>query len=114
MSRTYRRKDNQAYLEIHWAEYKACKKLNSDSWLTNRNSRKITDPEVLKVAKSLYFSDSYRTMTTPMWWNREMVQVPYRSYERNKLRDIVKTSIEDLEEYPDLRHPKYHAHVYYW
>lgn len=114
MSRTYRRKDNQAYLEIHWAEYAACKKLNSDSWLNNRHSRRISDPEVLRVAKSLYHSESFRTMTTPMWWNREQVQVPYRSYERNKLREIVKTKIANLDECPELRDPKRHYHVYYW
>jgi len=58
--------------------------------------------------------DYFNWMTTPHWWNHDMMEIPFRQHNRRILRNIItnKIDIEDADLIFRETHKK--PHNYYW
>jgi hypothetical protein len=114
MSRTYRRKNaehaHSYYFERFFYDWVVTNPRIGHHWEIVKVPR--TEHEIRKH-KAVFHSDSHREMTTPMWWYRETMQVPYRRKVRDLNRKVLKMKyLDEMESamYPDYKRP----HNYYW
>lgn len=114
MSRTYRRRgaeaDHASYFEKH----------GRMSYFTNEwidwhqdNYPELSLERAERKHRAIFYSDRYRTMTTPMWWYHETSTVPQRREERDLLAKVLNMKhLDEIEAviFPEGRRPQ----NYYW
>lgn len=113
MSRTYRRKGAEKAFSYYFERFDFEYVYNPVTYKGGMYVRVSRTEKEIRKHKAEFYSDSHREMTTPMWWYRETMQVPYRRKVRDLNRKVLKMKyLDEMESamYPDYKRP----HNYYW